>query len=180
MDSTEKTLPLAIVGRPGAGRSAVLLALVNNLAGKGYRVGVVKHLESEDAESGRSGKDTYLYQAQGAQKIILSGQKHLTVFADIQRECSVRELLREFPGYDFVFFESYFINEIPALEVHQQAAGDLISKDWPNVIAICSDSRMPAPDGLASPKVRFFAWNQLADLADFLEQYSSAHRPAHA
>ncbi len=107
----------AVVGRKGAGRSESLLALVAELKKRGHRVGVVRHLQRDDLEIDQPGKDTYNYRMQGAEKVILSGRKRCAVFENRSEEYSAAELLEAFQGYDFIFFEEYYLADMPTIKI---------------------------------------------------------------
>lgn len=160
----------AIIGRKGTGRSDVLLALVTILKSRGYRVGVVRHLQRDDLEIDQPGKDTYEYRMQGAQKVILSGRKRCAVFENRDEELSVEELLKSFDGYDFVFFEEYFSADLPTIEIHKQAAGERLPEKMHRRIALCSDSA-PFEALRGEP---FFSPEEVPLLADFLESFEQA------
>ena len=158
----------AVIGRKGAGRSEVLLQLVAIFKSRGYRVGVVRHLKRDDLEIDQPGKDTYEYRMRGAQKVILSGRKRCAVFENRDEELSIQELLKAFAGYDFVFFEEYFSWDLPAIEVHQQGAGDLLPEKMHRRIALCSD-RAPLEAEKSEP---FFSPEEVSLLADFIECFN--------
>ena len=138
---------LSIVGRKGAGKSEVLGALIVFLKEKGARVGVMKHLAREDFEIDQPGKDTYRYRKQGAETVMLLGEKRRAIFSDLPFETNWEENLKYFEGFDLVFLEGYFLKRIPTVEVYKQELGGPLLTGMENAFAICSDTptRIPAP-----------------------------------
>ena len=164
----------AVIGHKGAGRSAVLLALVAHLKSRGKRVGVVRRLQRDDLEIDEPGKDTYAYRMQGAEKVVLSGRRRCATFENRERELSTAEILEAFEGYDFVFFEGYLSAGIPAIEVHRRAAGELIPETAHTRLALCSEDVPPE----TLPGMPVFSFEQVGLLADFLENLHAAKKAA--
>jgi molybdopterin-guanine dinucleotide biosynthesis protein B len=125
---------ISMVGRKGSGKSQVLESLIARLTQKGFRVGVIKHLTRDDFEIDEPGKDTYGYRMQGASKVILSGRKRLALFANLEEEIPVERLLSHFQGFDLVFLEGFFLENIPTVEIYKECAGDLLTKNLKGVV----------------------------------------------
>ena len=173
-----KPLAISIVGRKGSGRSEVLVSLIRHLAAARLRVGVIKHLAREDFEIDLPGKDTYEYRAQGAGRVMISGKKRLAVFANLEEETALPELLRQFEDFDLVFLEGYFDDELPKIEIHRSKAGALLATGISNVIAICTDEHESRPKDSSIP---FFSFEEIASLALWIEHHlSSVRKEAHA
>jgi len=127
-------LVLSLIGRKGSGKSQVVEALVRDLTQKGFRVGVIKHLARDDFEIDQPEKDTYRYRMGGALKVILSGRRRLALFANVEQETPLQELLSYFKGYyDLVLLEGYFLEEVPKIEIYQKGISDLLSSGLKNV-----------------------------------------------
>ena len=122
------TALLSVVGRKGSGKSEVLEQLISILKGRGYRIGVIKHLARDDVEIDEPGKDTFRYRARGAETVVLSGRKRLALFSNLDGEIPLEALLKFFPDFDLVFLEGYFLDEIPKIEVHKEDLGELVGR----------------------------------------------------
>ena len=163
-----KPVVLSVIGRKGAGRSQALAGLIEILTRRGFNTGVIKHMAREDFEVDLPGKDTFEYRARGAEKVILSGPKRMAIFANLQKEVPVFELVNEFQGYDLVLVEGYFANELPKIEFHRRDAGHPLAVSVQNLAALCSDY----PDDLTAQfNVPCFSLEKLEPLADWLELF---------
>ena len=153
---------ISIVGKKGSGKTEVLSRLITILTYHGCRVGVIKHLLKDHFEIDQPGKDTFRYRSEGAQKVVLSGRKRLAVFANVEEETPLESLIPQFEGYDIVFLENYYQEDLPKIEIHSKESGDLLARELSDVIAICSDEKpeYPAPH---------FTTEQIELLASFIE-----------
>ena len=111
------TAVLSVIGRKGSGKAEVLENLIALMTGKGFRIGVIKHLAKDDIEIDEPQKDTFRYRMRGAETVMLAGRKRLAVFSNPAREIPWQELLSSFEGFDLVFLDGYFIDEVPKIEV---------------------------------------------------------------
>ncbi len=161
-----KPLLLSILGKKGSGRSEALTSLISILRKSGLRVGVIKHLARDDFEIDEPSKDTFQYRIQGAEKVILSGRRRLAVFANLEEETPLRDLVSQFQGYDLVFLEGYFLEELPKIEIHKVGTGSVLAKGLQNVLAICSD-QSDFPHGQNG--IPYFSLTQLPELANLIE-----------
>jgi molybdopterin-guanine dinucleotide biosynthesis adapter protein len=155
---------ISILGRRGAGRSKVLESLIGCLKQKNalLRVGVIKHMAKEHYEIDQPGKDTYQYRMQGAETVMLAGQKRLAVFSNLTQEIPLEELLKSFQGFDLIFLEGYYREDLPKIEVYKEETGDRpLAASLNNVWAIFSDK----PTGMDLP--HFY---DVDPLAAFIEE----------
>lgn len=154
---------LSIVGRKGSGKAEVLAQLISILSQKGFRVGVIKHMARPELEVDEPGTDTYRYRMEGAETVMLASEKRLALFQNLNEEIPIDELLVYFEGFDLIFLEGYFLEEIPKIEIYRKEAGELLlTHRVQNVLAICSDecSRRDVP---------CFSPTDLSLLASFIE-----------
>ena len=155
---------LSMVGRKGSGKSEVLEALISLLAGRGFRVGVIKHLAREDFEIDEPTKDTYRYRTRGAHTVVLAGRKRLALFSNLEAEVPLESLRAFFSDFDLVFLEGYFLEDIPKIEIHKKALGDLLlTEKVKNIFAVCSD-------GHPHRSLPHFSFDQIERLALFIEE----------
>ena len=155
---------LSMVGRKGSGKSEVLETLISLLARRGFRVGVIKHVAREDFEIDEPTKDTYRYRTRGAQTVVLAGRRRLALFSNLEAEVPLENLLSFFSDFDLVFLEGYFLEDLPKIEVHKKALGDLLlTEKVKNIFALCSDTPPNRP-------LRHFPFNQMERLAFLIEE----------
>jgi molybdopterin-guanine dinucleotide biosynthesis protein B len=154
---------ISIVGKKGSGKAEVLEALITLLTSRDFEIGVLKHIAREDIEIDQPGKDSYRYRMSGAQKVILAGRKRLAVFANLEGELPLEEIVSMFRDFDLVFLEGYVQNDFPKIEVHKKELGDfLLTERVSNVAAVCSNSQ--GRSGV--PSFTFEEFHKLADLIE--------------
>jgi molybdopterin-guanine dinucleotide biosynthesis protein MobB len=106
----------------------VIEKLIARLKGRGFRIGVIKHLGRDDIEIDEPGKDTFRDRSKGAQTVILSGRKRLALFANLSEEMSLDRLLDFFQDFDLIFLEGYFQEGLSRLEVQREESGEWFLK----------------------------------------------------
>lgn len=155
---------LSIIGKKGSGKSEILEELIALLSGRGFRIGVIKHLAREAIEIDEPGKDTYRYRSQGAETVVLAGRRRLALFSNLGEEIPVEGLLGFFRDFDLVFLEGYFQDEVPKVEVYRKELGErLLTERVKNVLAVVSNEvREDGPP--------HFSFDQLERLALFIEE----------
>ena len=157
---------ISIVGRKGSGRSQIIEKLIADLKQKDLQVGLIKHLAKSGFEIDQPGKDTDRYRKAGAQTVILSGEKQLAIFCDLDREVPLEKLLLMFAGYDVVLLEGYFQPELAKIEVHRSELGNPLTQEMGNVLAVVSDTQTSCP-------ITHFGHDERAGLASFVEEWVS-------
>ena len=163
----QKPFAISIIGRKSAGRSRALADLIGVLKSRYIRAGVIKTLKREECEVDLPGKDTFEYRARGADKVILLGSKRMAMFANLKQEVPISELLSEFAGYDLVFVEGYFSNDLPKIEFHRERSGHPLSVSVQNLVAICTDTKFEIQRSFGVP---CFSIDDLKELADWLQK----------
>jgi len=83
---------VAFVGRPGAGKTTFLDALIPLLRAKGYRIGAIKH-GIHGFHLDKEGKDSWRHAQAGAEVAIISTPQGLGVFRSLEREIGLEELI---------------------------------------------------------------------------------------
>ena len=167
----------SVIGKKGSGKSEVMTSLIACFKNSGLRVGVIKHIANDDVEIDQQGKDTFVYRAEGAQKVILSGRRRFAVFENLEEEKSFEDLQAGFRDYGVVLLEGYFAADFQKIEIHHEALGSMLAEKLENVIAVCTDSPSPRPlplrggedkgEGSAIP---IFGLDQINELANWLMQ----------
>ncbi|MBP2674591.1 MAG: molybdopterin guanine dinucleotide biosynthesis accessory protein MobB [Deltaproteobacteria bacterium] len=69
---------VAFLGRSGAGKTTLIEKLLPVLAGRGYRVGAVKH-DAHRFDIDHPGKDSHRFTAAGAEVMVISSSEKLAL-----------------------------------------------------------------------------------------------------
>jgi molybdopterin-guanine dinucleotide biosynthesis protein B len=154
---------VAFVGRPGAGKTTFLDALIPLLRAKGYRIGTIKH-GVHGFHLDQAGKDSWRHAQAGAEVAIISTPQGLGVFRSLEGEMSLEELIVAYlPDIDLVLAEGFKGERIPKIEVHRGAlGGELLTGEQDGLLGVVSDVVLPT-------KVPLFSPNDPQSLADYLE-----------
>jgi molybdopterin-guanine dinucleotide biosynthesis protein B len=99
---------IAVVGSKKSGKTTVIEILTKELAGKGYRVAVAKHIPEPDFTMDTEGKDTWRFARSGAKTVIaVSNGEIATVEKTHTRRPSLKEILQRCRSNDVVFLEGF-------------------------------------------------------------------------
>jgi molybdopterin-guanine dinucleotide biosynthesis protein MobB len=157
---------VSLIGHHNAGKTRLLVRLVETLSERGLRVGTVKHaphLEIADPP----GTDSQQLREAGAHRMLLLGNDSAVLtWSQSASESLEADIQRLFSDCDIVLIEGFKHGPFPKIEVfrrtgqvHQEPlAGEI------DVIAVVSDSAIALPDGTAS-----FSPRDREAIADFLE-----------
>ncbi|MBI4412974.1 MAG: molybdopterin-guanine dinucleotide biosynthesis protein B [candidate division NC10 bacterium] len=111
---------IAIVGRTGAGKTALLERLIPALTARGYRVGTVKHHHGGVLDLDAPGKDTWRHAKAGAVVVALAGSEQTAVFRG--SGSTLDEITHLLLGeVDVVLVEGFKGTEKPKIEVVRAA-----------------------------------------------------------
>jgi molybdopterin-guanine dinucleotide biosynthesis protein MobB len=132
---------IAFVGPHDAGKTTLLVDLVPALAGRGLRVGTIKHT-GKDAEDDLPGKDSQRHAASGASVAAFVTPARTTARRFGGEEPLETVLAREFAECDLVLVEGYKSLPIPRIEVRRRGSAPLAV---PGVSARVADE--PSSDG---------------------------------
>jgi len=160
---------VAVVGPSGAGKTTLLVALIGELAHRGYRVAAVKHSHHHDLLPDVSGKDSHRLWEAGAEATALVGPGLLVLRG--REEWPLAHVLSLLEGRaDIVLVEGYRGQPLPRIEVWRRG---LEPPPWPppgEVLAVVGDP----PPGWQGPT---FPPGQAAPVADLLERRLGLARP---
>jgi molybdopterin-guanine dinucleotide biosynthesis protein B len=111
---------IAVVGAAGAGKTTLIEGLVGILAGRGYRVGVIKHTSHPVEGLGPPGKDTWRMARAGAVAVALAGPEGLAFWRSGHPD-RIEELSGLMPDADIVLAEGFSQEaRIPKILVHRR------------------------------------------------------------
>jgi molybdopterin-guanine dinucleotide biosynthesis adapter protein len=156
---------IGLAGWSGAGKTTLILKLIEVFRGRGLAVSTMKHAHHAfDIDS--PGKDSYRHREAGAREVLISSARRFAVLHEIpqgEEEPHLGELLQRMSPVDLVIAEGFKAYAHPKIAVHREANGKpLIVGDAPNVRAIASD--VPLPDA-AIPVLHIDDAESIADAA---------------
>jgi molybdopterin-guanine dinucleotide biosynthesis protein B len=152
---------VSIVGFSGAGKTTLLEKLICELAGRGCRVGTVKH-DVHGFEMDTPGKDSWRHKQAGAVTTIISSPRRIGMVMDVDHDHHPDELKRFFQNVDIVFTEGYKQGDKPKVEIFRAGLRDEpLCKDDDHLIGLVTDTEV----ALGVPR---FSLDDVKGLADFL------------
>ncbi len=153
---------VSIIGRSKSGKTTLLEKLIPELTRRGYRIGVIKH-SFHELEFDKPGKDSWRFNAAGAETIVLSTEG-LFVMVKKGPEKPLDELAGYFKDMDLVLTEGFKRSDKPRIEVlRKEQHQELLSVDHPNLVACVTDAEV-------SVNVPIFGLDEIVPLADLIEE----------
>ncbi len=109
---------VSIVGKSKSGKTSLLEKLIPELKGRGYSVGVIKH-DIHDYEIDIPGKDSYKIKKAGAETVIISSPKKISMVKDVSNDEIDLGLLafKYLENVDLILTEGYKKQAFPKIEV---------------------------------------------------------------
>ena len=157
---------LGIAGWKNSGKTTLVVRLVDELTGRGWRVSTVKHAH-HDADVDRPGTDSHRHREAGASEVLLSTGRRWVLMHELRgsQEPSLDELLEHLSPCDLVIVEGYKSGPHPKIETRRQGAADRSPLPASaNVIAVASDH------GQSDASHPAFDLDDIAGIADFVER----------
>lgn len=153
-----ETRILSIIGKKGAGKTTLAVALAAELVRKGRRVMTIKH-SPHPVEMDRPGSDSYLAFHDGKAERTLVVAPGLRVLFERHADDTdpVTLARRYFDGADIVLVEGFRQAAIPKIEVYRKLGGEtpIYEPTLPNaaewIAIVTDDDRFEAP----TPVLRF-------------------------
>jgi molybdopterin-guanine dinucleotide biosynthesis protein MobB len=110
---------IPVVGGKKSGKTATIELLVKELARRGYRVAVAKHIPEPNFTIDTRGKDTWRFAEAGAKTIVAVSPSEVAVIEKVQTgNFSVDDILRPCSNSAIVFLEGF--RRLIAAEKHLQ------------------------------------------------------------
>ena len=134
---------VCFVGRKNSGKTTLMEKVIVGLKAAGLRVAAVKH-DAHRFEIDHPGKDSYRFQAAGADTTVISSPQKTAVVLRHQEEMPLESILSRFAsGVDIVLAEGYKASPFPKIEVHRKATGEPLIHPAPHgLIAVATDERV--------------------------------------
>jgi molybdopterin-guanine dinucleotide biosynthesis adapter protein len=162
---------MGIIGWKNSGKTTLVVALVRELTGRGFRVATVKHAHHA-FDIDQPGKDSYQHREAGAQDIIVSSGARWAHMHEIvnEPEPELDDLLPRLPAAtDIILVEGFKRDAHPKIEViPPDFDGSPLSLEDENIIAIASDAAT-----LPAVSVPVMARSNPVEVADFIVDYLS-------
>jgi len=154
---------IAVSGNSGAGKTALITALIRELKARGYRVGAVKHT-AHRVSIDREGKDSDLMKKAGADAVSVSGAGRVAAYMDTEGQWSPEDIAAKlFPEVDVVLVEGFKEAALPRIAVLKKG----VAEDPPEkrgLVAVVADFEVEAGVPVYWP-------DQVTELADIIEDY---------
>ncbi len=156
---------LSIVGRSNSGKTTLLEKLIRELAGRGRRVGTVKHHFHGPVEVDVPGKDSWRHKRAGARVVALSSRDTLFVVRDTDGEIPLEVIAHQVLfEVDLILTEGFKSGPMPKIEVNRSSLNaPLLCGPEDHLVAVVSDGDLAIP-------VPCFGLEDVRPLADFVER----------
>ena len=147
-DLIDGPLPPAfgIAGYKNSGKTTLIVELLRELVGRGWRVGTIKHAHHA-FDIDHPGKDSFLHRTAGATEVIVASARRVAHIRELDDsgEPELSELLGRMGSLDLVLVEGWKSGNHPRLELRRAAApATAIAGSVPGVLAIVSETPLPA------------------------------------
>ncbi len=151
-----------IVGKSGAGKTALVEKLIGEFKKRGYRVATVKHSPG-GIEIDTPGKDSWKFARAGSDAVVISSPDRLVLIKGVEHDPNIAEILRVVGGeFDLVLVEGFKKGKAPRIEVYRRELGEELVCSPKVLSAIVSDE----PLDIGVPQ---FSSNDVPAIADFIE-----------
>ena len=136
----------------GTGKTTLLRRLLPILAGRGIRVGMIKHAH-HDFDVDTPGKDSYELRKAGAAQMLISSRRRwaLMVERPVDREPPLDEVLLELDQelLDLILVEGFKHERFPKIELHRPSfRRPLLYPSDDTIVAIATDAPLDDPVSL--------------------------------
>jgi molybdopterin-guanine dinucleotide biosynthesis protein B len=153
-----------IAGFKNAGKTTLVVELIEELTGRGMKLATVKHAHHE-FDIDHPGKDSFLHREAGASEVIVASSKRWAHIKELaaEPEPDLAELLGHISAVDLVLVEGYKHGTHPKLEVRR--AG----QDAPHLAGEQSEIRAIVSDELIEDApVPVLSRDDVPAIADFI------------
>ncbi len=137
---------LGVVGRSGSGKTTLLEFLVEQLAGRGLRVNVIKH-SHHDLELEPPRKDSARLRRAGAAEVMVASPYRFAIVRELRGapEPGLDEQIARLSPADLTLVEGFKSWPVDKLEVYRAVAGQApLYPDDPHIVAVATNQLRPA------------------------------------
>ena len=159
---------IGLAGWSGSGKTTLIKKLIPRLLARGISVSTLKHAH-HGFDLDQPGKDSFFHRTAGATEVIISSAKRWAILHELraEEEWDMAALVGKMSPVDLVLVEGFKRDAFPKLEIHRIANGKpLIHPEDPHIVAVASDSALPAA---AVPVVDL---NDIEAIADLLLKHA--------
>ncbi|MHA1524990.1 MAG: molybdopterin-guanine dinucleotide biosynthesis protein B [Alphaproteobacteria bacterium] len=135
---------LGIAGMKNAGKTTLVVALVEALVKRGVRVATVKHAH-HSVQIDQEGRDSHRHRMAGASETALVTGRRWAIMGELRGapEPTLEEIVARLGPCDIVIVEGYKSLAFPKIEVRRAAAGHApLLGQVQNIIAVASDGEI--------------------------------------
>ena len=153
-----------LVGWSGAGKTTLMVALLQELASRGVSVSTMKHAH-HNFDVDKPGKDSYEHRAAGAREVLVTSANRWALMHELQGapEPDIDTLIGRMTPVDLLLIEGFKHHSHTKLEVHRPSlCKPLLAHDDPRVVAVASDAPI---EGLGVPRLDL---DDVAGIANFI------------
>lgn len=165
MDSAARSPRVfGFAGWSGAGKTTLIVKVIEHLSARGLRVSLVKHAH-HDFDIDTPGKDSHRHRMAGAHEVLVSSRNRFALIRELRGapELTLQDALARLAPCDLILIEGYKRERVPKMEVWRAEVGKpLLYKLDAEIIAVATD------DPLADTAVRRFALRDVAGIAEFV------------
>ena len=159
---------IGLAGWSGSGKTTLIKKLIPRLIARGISVSTLKHAH-HGFDLDQPGKDSFFHRTAGATEVIISSAKRWAILHELreQPEWDMAALVGKMSPVDLVLVEGFKRDAFPKLEIHRIANGKpLIHPEDPHIVAVASDSALPAA------RVPVIDLNDIEAIADLLLKHA--------
>ncbi|MBB2205569.1 molybdopterin-guanine dinucleotide biosynthesis protein B [Gluconacetobacter takamatsuzukensis] len=143
---------MGITGRSGAGKTTLMVRLLETLAARGLRVSTIKHAH-HGFDMDRPGKDSHRHRTAGAHEVLVASDTRWALLHEQQPAPppTLPDLIARMAPADLILVEGFRAALPVAIEVYRPALGkDPLWPATPHITAVATDApALPLPPGTA-------------------------------
>lgn len=148
---TEKSPAVfGITGWKNAGKTTLVVALIDILSARGLRVATVKHAH-HNFDIDREGKDSWRHRKAGAAEVIVASANRWAMIHEYrgEEEAGLEALLARLSPCDLVLVEGYKRDRHDKIQVYRgQEHETLLAPEDASIVAVASDAENLATGGV--------------------------------
>ncbi len=134
---------VSFIGKKKSGKTTVVLGVIQELRGRGYRVAALKH-DTHGFEIDVPGTDSYRFREVGAEVVGIASPDKYVWLNTVEEERPLGELARQIrEPVDLIITEGFKKQDAPKIEVSRRARSTELVSTPDELIGIASDQRFP-------------------------------------